>query len=65
MKEHAAQNVGLTKKQTQVISMNFENSLWDKKVLGDENGDKLRSTVLFIMGVNCALRVGDEHYALR
>ena len=34
-------------------------------MLGEDSPDKLRSTVLYLLGVNCALRAGDEHYALR
>ena len=65
MKERASQNIGLVKRQAQVISMRFEQDLWDRNVLGEDTPDKLRSTVLFLIGVNCALRAGDEHYALR
>ena len=36
-----------------------------KQCTGGDTPDKLRSTVLYILGVNCALRAGDEHYALR
>ena len=65
MKERASQNIGLVKKQAQFISMRFEDGLWERRVLGEDTPDKLRSTVLFLIGVNCALRAGDEHYALR
>ena len=33
--------------------------------MGDDTPDKLRSTVLFLLGINLALRAGDEHYYLR
>ena len=65
MKERAQANIGMIKKQAQLISMDFENMLWDTGVLGEENPDKLRSTVLFLIGVNCGIRAGDEHYDLR
>ena len=56
MQERAVQCIGTIKCQAEVISIEFENYLFP---------DKLRSTVLFILGVNCALRAGDEHYTLR
>ena len=48
-----------------MISLEFENKLWETNVLGEDTLDKLRSTVLYLLGVNCTLRAGDEHYALR
>ena len=52
-------------RQAEVISMEYENKLWERGILGEDTPDKLRSTVLFLIGINCALRAGDEHYALR
>ena len=49
----------------EVISLEFKNTLWTKGVLGEDTPDKLRNTILYILGVNCGLRTGDEHYALR
>ena len=65
MQEHAALSIGTVRRQAQVISIEFEEKLWNQNVLGEDTPDKLRSTVLYLLGVNCALRVGDEHYALR
>ena len=65
MKERAAKQLGMIKKQTQVISMKFEDELWDKNILGEDTPDKLRNTVLFLLGINLALQAGDKHYALR
>ena len=39
--------------------------MWQKGVLGEDNPDKLHSTVLFLVGLNCGLGVGNEHYELR
>ena len=64
MKERASRQLGTTHKQAQVISMNYENELWSKGVLGEDTPDKLCSTVLFLLGINLALRAGDEHQAL-
>ena len=65
MKEHTAMNVGVTKKQAQVISYETENRLWDEGILGEDSPDKLRNTVLFLLGINVFLRAVEEHYNLR
>ena len=65
MQERAALSIGTVRRQAEVISLEFENQLWNTNILGEDTADKLRSTVLYILGVNCALRAGDEHYALR
>ena len=64
MKECAANNIGMVKRQAQVISYSFENKLWEDKKLGEEMPDQLRSTVLFLLGINIGLQAGDEHYNL-
>ena len=64
MKERALKNVGTTKRQAEMISFDVENKLWSEGVLGEENPDQLRNTVLFLIGLNVGLRAGDEHYAL-
>ena len=65
MQERSAQSIGTICKQAQVISLEFKNKLWKDNVLGEDTPDKLRSTVLYLLGVNCALRASDEHYALQ
>ena len=65
MKEHAANNIGMVKRQAQVISYSFENKLWKDRILGEETPNQLRNTVLFLLGINVGLRAGDEHYNLR
>ena len=45
--------------------MEIESKMWETNVLGEDTPDKLRDTVLYLLGVNCALRAGDEHYNLR
>ena len=39
--------------------------LWNEGILGEDTPIKLRNTVLFLLGINLALRAGDEHYYLR
>ena len=65
MKDRALRNIGMVKNQAGVIPMGFENSMWEPGVLGEDSPDKLRDTVLFLIGINCGLHAGDEHQALR
>ena len=65
MKERAKSNIGLVKKQANFIPMHFENELWEKGVLGENTPDKLRDTVLFLLGINLGLHACEEHYDLR
>ena len=65
MKQRAEQNIGTVTKQAEQISYEHENQLWLSGVLGEENPDQLRDIVLFLLGINLALRVVEEHYQLR
>ena len=65
MQERAMSGVGTTCHQAQVISLETESKMWEDSILGEDTPDKLRDTILYIVGVNCALRAGDEHYNLR
>ena len=65
MKERATQNIGTTKKQMEFIPTEFENQLWEKGILGEHNPEILCYTGLFLIGINCSLRTGDEHHDLR
>ena len=65
MKERTAKNIGTTRRQAEFIPSSFEDKLWSQGILGEDSPDKLRNTVLFLLGMNVALRAGDEHYDLR
>ena len=65
MKERVLRNIGMVKKQAQVLSLDFESKMWERGILGEDTPDKLRDTVLFLIGTNVGLRAGDEHQALR
>ena len=65
MKERAALNVGIVKKQVSVITYEMENHLWKEGFLGEDTPDKLRNTVLFLIGINVYLHAIEEHYGLR
>ena len=65
MKERCAENIGNVKRQADLISYEYEETMWQRGILGEDTPDKLRSTVLFLLGINLALRAVDEHYHLR
>ena len=65
MKEHTAENVGVSKKQAQVIMYEMEQKLQAAGMLGEDTPEKLCDTVLFLLGINLFLRAVDEHYNLR
>ena len=65
MKDRAIRNIGMVKRQAEFISLDYEEELWKSGTLGEDTPDKLRDTVLFILGINLALRAGDEHHDLR
>ena len=65
MKERTSLNIGVKKKQAQFIPHQTEQLLWEKGVLGGDTPDRLRDTVLFLIGTHCLLRASDEHYQLR
>ena len=65
MKERAEANIGMVKRQAEVISYDFENQLWAQNKLGENSPDQLHDKVMFLLGMNCILRAGDEHYYLR
>ena len=65
MQERTALNIGVTKKQAQVISYETEQDLWNRGFLGEDTPDKLCDTALFLIGINVYLRAIEEHYYLR
>ena len=65
MCERAEANIGMTVRKAEFIPINCEETLWNHGVLGEETPDKLHSTVLFLIGINCGMQAGDEHYDLR
>ena len=64
MRERTAQNIGVVKHQARLITFEHEETLWQQGVLGEDTPDKLRSTVLFLLGINAYLRAVEEHYYL-
>ncbi len=64
IKEHAKSGMGSYVKQAQVLSYSDEKFLWQNGFLGTSNPEQLVKTVLFILGLHCALRAGAEHHSL-
>ena len=60
MKERASKSIGTMVKRAKYLSLDSENLMWDSGALGEETPDYLRSTVLFLIGMNIGLRAGDE-----
>ena len=65
IQERTKMNIGVTKRQALVISYETEQHLWDNNILGEDTPDKLRNTVLFLIGINVLLRAVEEHHQLR
>lgn len=64
MKERAEKGLGLHTKQAQVISFEQEEILWQKGILGSNDAYTLLHTMVYLNGLNFALRSGDEHRSL-
>ena len=64
MKERTAANIGIVKRQAGLVTEDIENSMWQQGILGEDTPEKLRNTVLFLLGLNVTLRAVDEHYNL-
>ena len=64
MKERTNKAMGKVK-HCSPITNNMEDKMWREGVLGEDNREKLLETVLFLIGINFALRGGDEHKCLR
>ena len=53
------------KKQANIISVEQEEMLWSKGLLGKNNPQSLLDALIYVFGLNFALRGGDEHRRLR
>ena len=59
------EGLGSKPRQAEPLSVQDEEQLWTKKLLGGHNGRSLVDTMLFMCGTYFALRSGQEHRALR
>ena len=58
MKERAQQGIGVDVHQANLITQEPENYLWEHGFLGSENAELLRDTLVWVLGVQFALRAG-------
>ena len=65
MKRLQKEGLGSKARQAELLSVQDEEQLWIKKLLGGHNGLSLVDTMLFMCGTYFALRSGLEHRALR
>ena len=65
MKKRCSDGIGNSVKQAQVITYDEENLSWEMGLLGRENPQQLVETLIFVIGMSCALRAGKEHHSLR
>ena len=64
MKGLCAQEQGVERKRAEPITIDEENIMWEKGVLGDGNPQTLIDTLIYLIGIYFALRSGDEHRSL-
>ena len=65
MKERARQGIGVDVNQADLTTLEQEDYLWEHGFLGSENAELLRDTLVWVLGVQFALRAGQEHRNLR
>ncbi len=65
MKKRCATRVGNEVKASTRLSYSDEDKMWASGVLGEDSPDKLRDTLMFLLGMHLALRGGEEHQKLR
>ena len=65
MKMCTAKGLGVTIKKANIISKMDEDILWSKGVLGIQFPEQLLLTVVYVIGLNFALRAGKKHRNLR
>ncbi len=65
MKKRSLERVTKPVKAAEPITLEDEETLWGMHVLGEENPDQLRDTLLFLVGLTFTLRGGKEQRSLR
>lgn len=65
MKVRCRSGLGNSVRQAQVITFEEEDRMWQNGVLGVDTPEKLVRTLVYLLGLSCALRAGKEHRVLR
>ncbi|ESO98024.1 hypothetical protein LOTGIDRAFT_77804, partial [Lottia gigantea] len=65
MKELSILGLGINTKKSEVITIEQEEILWSKGLLGESNPQQILDTLLFLFGLHFALRAAQEHGNLR
>lgn len=65
MKVRCQSGLGNNVRQAQVITFQEEDIMWNTGVLGVDSLQKLLDTLVYLLGLSCALRAGKEHRVLR
>lgn len=65
MKELSGRSLGIDRKRAEVISEEQEEYMGKHNILGTDTPQKLLDTLLFLLGLNFALRAVQEHRNLR
>jgi len=65
MKLRARAGIGVNKRQANVITVEEEDRFWNSGVLGSDTPRKLLHTMFYVVGLNFALRGGEEHRSLK
>ena len=65
MKQRSSKSVGCGIRKADVLTAVDEDILWSLGFLGHDNPEQLLNTVVFTIGLSCALRAGKEHRNLQ
>ena len=65
MKRLRSTGLGVRPKRAEPITVNEENLMWEKGLLGSDSPQVLLHTMVYLCGLNFALRSGQEHRDLQ
>ena len=65
MKERASAGIGIEKRKALAITLDEEEQLWEREILGMDTPQRLLDNLVYMIGLNFAFRAGQEHRNLR